>query len=98
MKATRNRHDCANDGTCGKSIQSRKISDTDISFFDGSGKLITKVPKLPKYSGDKYVNRLYKEAESKQFSYPPADIHNVLPNSLTVKHGYINCTVKGSVK
>ncbi|MCM1001420.1 MAG: collagenase, partial [Wolbachia endosymbiont of Melophagus ovinus] len=94
MRATRNRHDCANDGTCGKSIQSRKISDTDISFFDGSGKLITKVPKLPKYSGDKYVNRLYKEAESKQFHYPPTDIQNVLPNSLTVKHGYINCTVK----
>ncbi|MEY2392823.1 hypothetical protein [Wolbachia endosymbiont of Tettigetta isshikii] len=63
-------------------------------FFDGSGKLITKVPVLPKYSGVKYGNLLYKEAESKQFHYPPADIHNVLPNSLTVKHGYINCTVK----
>ncbi|MCM1002359.1 hypothetical protein [Wolbachia pipientis] len=94
IRTTKNRHDCANDGTCGKFIQSCKISDSDISFFDGSGKLITKVPKLPKYSGDKYVNQLYKEAESKQFHYPPTDIQNVLPNSLTVKHGYINCTVK----
>lgn len=94
MRATRSCHDCANDGTCGQSIQNYEIGNTDISFFDDSRNLIAKVPKLPKYSGEKYGNRLYREAESKQFYYSPTNIYDVLPSSFTVKHGYINCTVK----
>ncbi|MDR2977896.1 MAG: hypothetical protein LBU56_00345 [Rickettsiales bacterium] len=94
MRATRSRHDCANDGTCGQSIQNYEMGNTDISFFDDSRNLIAKVPKLPKYSGEKYGNRLYREAESKQFYYSPTNIYDALPSSFTVKHGYINCTVK----
>ncbi|WP_353277279.1 hypothetical protein [Wolbachia endosymbiont (group A) of Agelastica alni] len=87
-------HDCANDGTCGQSIQNCKIGNTDISFFDSNKNLIAKVPKLPKYSSDKYGHQLYKEAESKQFNYFSTNIHDVLSNSFTVKYGYINCTIK----
>ncbi|WP_395463492.1 hypothetical protein [Wolbachia endosymbiont of Cantharis cryptica] len=94
MKGARNRHDCANDGTCGQSIQSGKRDGTNFSFFDNSGNLIAKIPILPKYSVEKYRNQLYKEAESKQFNYSPTDIHDVLPNSFIVKYGYINCTIK----
>ncbi len=87
-------HDCANDGTCGQSITDFRIGNTDISFFDSNKNLIAKVPKLPKYSRDKYGHQLYKEAESKQFNYFSTNIHDVLSNSFTVKYGYINCTIK----
>ncbi|WP_423348712.1 hypothetical protein [Wolbachia sp. wLmal] len=63
-------------------------------FFDSNKNLIAKVPKLPKYSRDKYGHQLYKEAESKQFNYFSINIHDVLSNSFTVKYGYINCTIK----
>ncbi|MBH5362101.1 hypothetical protein HUB90_03320 [Wolbachia endosymbiont of Kradibia gibbosae] len=87
-------HDCANDGTCGQSIKDFRIGNSDISFFDSNKNLIAKVPKLPKYSSDKYGHQLYKEAESKQFNYFSTNIHDVLSNSFTVKYGYINCTIK----
>ncbi|WP_265044001.1 hypothetical protein [Wolbachia endosymbiont (group A) of Scambus nigricans] len=87
-------HDCANDGTCGQSIKDFRIGNSDISFFDSNKNLIAKVPKLPKYSRDKYGHQLYKEAESKQFNYFSTNIHDVLSNSFTVKYGYINCTIK----
>ncbi|WP_341812469.1 hypothetical protein [Wolbachia endosymbiont (group A) of Conops quadrifasciatus] len=93
-KTDPNHHDCANDGTCGQSIQNFEIGNTDISFFDSNKNLIAKVPKLPKYSSDKYGHQLYKEAESKQFNYFSTNIHDVLSNSFTVKYGYINCTIK----
>ncbi|WP_065094989.1 MULTISPECIES: hypothetical protein [unclassified Wolbachia] len=93
-KTDPNHHDCANDGTCGQSIQNCEIGNTDISFFDSNKNLIAKVPKLPKYSSDKYGHQLYKEAESKQFNYFSTNIHDVLSNSFTVKYGYINCTIK----
>ncbi len=87
-------HDCANDVTCGQSIQNCKIGNTDISFFDSNKNLIAKVPILPKHSSDKYGHQLYKEAESKQFNDFSTNIHDVLSNSFTVKYGYINCTIK----
>ncbi len=93
-KTDPNHHDCANDGTCGQSIQNFEIGNTDISFFDSNKNLIAKVPKLPKYSRDKYGHQLYKEAESKQFNDFSTNIHDVLSNSFTVKYGYINCTIK----
>ncbi|WP_265038266.1 hypothetical protein [Wolbachia endosymbiont (group A) of Hylaeus communis] len=93
-KTDPNHHDCANDGTCGQSIQNCEIGNTDISFFDSNKNLIAKVPKLPKYSSDKYGHQLYKEAESKQFNYFSTNIHDILSNSFTVKYGYINCTIK----
>ncbi|WP_341816689.1 hypothetical protein [Wolbachia endosymbiont (group A) of Agelastica alni] len=93
-KTDPNHHDCANDGTCGQSIQNCKIGNTDISFFDSNKNLIAKVPKLPKYSSDKYGHQLYKEAESKQFNYFSTNIHDVLPNSFIAKYGYIHCTIK----
>ncbi|MFP3023939.1 MAG: hypothetical protein ACEY3K_14070, partial [Wolbachia sp.] len=93
-KTDPNHHDCANDGTCGQSIENCEIGNTDISFFDSNKNLIAKVPKLPKYSSDKYGHQLYKEAESKQFNYFSTNIHDVLSNSFTVKYGYINCTIK----
>ncbi|QOD38208.1 hypothetical protein [Candidatus Wolbachia massiliensis] len=94
MRGTKNRHDCANDGTCGQSIQNYEIGSTNIFFLDNHRNLIAEIPKLPKYSGEKYGHRLYKEDESKQFYYPPTNIYDVLPNSFAVKHGYINCTIK----
>ncbi|WP_341821470.1 hypothetical protein [Wolbachia endosymbiont (group A) of Myopa testacea] len=93
-KYTKDNHDCANDGTCGQSITDFRIGNSDISFFDSNKNLIAKVPKLPKYSRDKYGHQLYKEAESKQFNYFSTNIHDVLSNSFTVKYGYINCTIK----
>ncbi|WP_353283669.1 hypothetical protein [Wolbachia endosymbiont (group A) of Pogonocherus hispidulus] len=32
-KTDPNHHDCANDGTCGQSIENCEIGNTDISFF-----------------------------------------------------------------
>ncbi|WP_264329122.1 hypothetical protein [Wolbachia endosymbiont (group A) of Andrena hattorfiana] len=93
-KYTKDNHDCANDGTCGQSITDFRIGNSDISFFDSNKNLIAKVPKLPKYSRDKYGHQLYKEAESKQFNYFSTNIHDVLSNSFTVKYKYINCTIK----
>lgn len=93
-KTDPNHHDCANDGTCGQSIQNCKIGNTDISSFDSNKNLIAKVPILPKHSSDKYGHQLYKEAESKQFNDFSTNIHDVLSNSFIVKYGYINCTIK----
>ncbi|MDE5059131.1 hypothetical protein OZD66_04825, partial [Wolbachia endosymbiont of Drosophila baimaii] len=39
-KTDPNHHDCANDGTCGQSIQNCEIGNTDISFFDSIAFLI----------------------------------------------------------
>ncbi|QMV45973.1 hypothetical protein HC358_02565 [Wolbachia pipientis] len=93
-KTDPNHHDCANDGTCGKSITKVAVINGKFVFSDNNKKLIAEVPILLEYSSDKYGHQLYKKAESKQFNYFPTNIHDVLSNSFTVKYGYINCTIK----
>lgn len=86
------KHNHTENRACGKSIHSFKVDIKEISFFDNYNNLITEIPKLPKYSGNKYYNQLYKEAESKQFDDPPA-ISSVLPDSFNFKYEHISCTV-----
>ncbi|MDR1139060.1 MAG: hypothetical protein LBJ80_03905 [Rickettsiales bacterium] len=60
-----NKHDCANDGTCGQSIQSYKVGNSNISFHDSDGRAIAQIPKLPNGNSITYYNNLYETAESK---------------------------------
>ncbi|WP_395463179.1 hypothetical protein [Wolbachia endosymbiont of Cantharis cryptica] len=96
MKGARNLHDCANDGTCGQSIQNFKIGDADISFYDDYGRMIAQIPKLPYGNSITYNNNLYKTAKPKDFGDEYAThigIRDVLPNQFNFEYEKLNVIV-----